>query len=248
MPIVLPTEKSVAIKSPRHLVLYSPPKTGKTTLAAELPNSLLIDVEEGSDFVAAMRMKVGSYQELHELCEEVKKAGRPYIYGIIDTATGLEDMIAPLALKLYQQTPMASRSDLKKWPTGIYTDHILKLADGGGYLYYRQAYEMMLDKVKEAFPRTILLGHIKDKLINKGGNEVSAKDIDLTGKIKQIVCSKADAIGYLRREDNKCIVTFQTSDDLICGARPEHLRNKTIVLSEFVNGEFKTYWDKIYID
>lgn len=242
------------MKSPRHLVIYSPPKTGKTSLVAELENSLLADIEDGSDFVSANVVKIKTYKDLNDLCEEHKKAGKPYRYGAIDTATALEDLIAPLALKLYQQTPMSSRKELDKYPTGIYNDHILKLADGAGYLYYRQAYEIMLDKFKDAFPRTILLGHVKDKLItNKSGGEVSAKDIDLTGKIKQIVCSKADAIGYLRREDDKCIITFKTSDDITCGVRsnpnePSHLRNQTFVLSEFVDGKYKTYWNKIYID
>jgi hypothetical protein len=145
-------------------------------------------------------------------------------------------------------TPMATGKDGK-----VYSDNVLKLPNGAGYLYLRNAFDLMIDKFKEAFPRTILSGHIKDKFIDKAGTEVAAKDLDLTGKIKSIVCSRADAIGYLKREENKCIITFKTSDEINCGVRSNpkvesHLRNATFVLSEIVDGEYKTYWDKIYVD
>jgi hypothetical protein len=239
MPIALPVEKSVAMKSPRHLVIYSPPKTGKTSLFAELENSLLIDLEQGSDFVSAIRVKISNYKELHELCEEVKKAGNPYKYGIIDTASALEDQVNELALKLYQSTAMGK--DFKG-------PNVLSLPNGAGYLYLRDAFDMMYGKVKDAFPRTILACHTKDKNITKGSSEVVANDIALTGKIKQLTCAYADAIGYMKRDGNKCVITFQTSDELTCGARAEHLRNQTITLSEIVDGQYKTYWNKIYID
>ncbi len=68
--ITLPLEKTTsALKSPRKLVLYSPPKTGKTTLVSQLEDCLLLDLEDGSDFVNAMKIKAGSYQEIHEICE-----------------------------------------------------------------------------------------------------------------------------------------------------------------------------------
>lgn len=238
--IVLPTgPNEVVIKSPRKLVIYSPPKTGKTTLIAALQNCLLFDIDDGADFISAMTLKAKTYQDMYEICEKVKAAGRPYIYAAIDTTTEMETMAIPLALKLYQATAMGAS----------YKGHILNLPNGGGYLYLRQAFEMILNMVEAAFDRVILLGHIKDKMIDRAGKEVNAKDIDLTGKIKQIVCAKADAIGYLYREGNKCIITFETSDDITCGARPLHLRNKKFILSEQDSeGNTKVYWDKIYID
>lgn len=76
--------------------------------------------------------------------------------------------------------------------------------------------------------------------------EVSAADIDLTGKIRNIVCSKADAIGYLMRSGEETIISFVTKDEVICGARPKHLKNQEIVIADSIGGEYKTYWDRIY--
>ena len=48
---------------------------------------------------------------------------------------------------------------------------------------------------------------------------------------------------------NEAIISFVASDEITCGARPEHLRNKEIVISTVnEDGSFKTNWDKIYVD
>jgi hypothetical protein len=239
--IVLPTKTRTAItKSPKKLVIYSSPKVGKSTLMSGLNSSLLIDLEDGSDSVDnIMVLKAKTYQEIYNICEKVKVAGRPYRYIALDTATALEEMVMPLAKKLYQQTPMGKS----------FNDGILTLPNGAGYLYVRQAYMMVLSMVEEAAERTILFGHIKDKVIDKAGKEVAAKDIDLTGKLRTIVCANADAIGFLYRDGNRNIITFETSDEIVCGARPTHLRNRAFPLSELMtDGTIRTYWDMLYID
>jgi len=60
--------------------------------------------------------------------------------------------------------------------------------------------------------------------------------------------SQSDAVGYLYRKGNTNILSFATNDSVACGARPAHLRNKEIVLSELKDDNFTTHWDKVYID
>ena len=72
-------------------------------------------------------------------------------------------------------------------------------------------------------------------------------NIDLTGKIKSLICANADAIGYMYRKGSKTILSFKTNDDVICGARPEHLSNAEIVITEMIDGVVKTTWDKVFI-
>ena len=253
MAIELPTVPIKALfKSPRKLLIYSPPKCGKTTLASMLENSLIIDLEKGSDFLDAVKVTINSLEDIRELATKVIAAKRPYKYGIIDTTTKLEEMVLPLAAKLYRETPMGKNwGKYEEGPQKGQEDpnaNVLTLPNGAGYLYLREAYTKVSNTLDNCFERIIYMGHLKDKMLEKNGKEVSAKDIDLTGKIRNIACANADAIGYLYREGNKTILSFKTSQDVICGARPDHLRDKEIVMLEYNDGKFTHHWEDIYID
>lgn len=54
-------------------------------------------------------------------------------------------------------------------------------------------------------------------------------------------------IMYMYRKGDKTYISFKTNEEVTCGARPVHLRNEEILVSEMIDGELKTYWDKIYI-
>ncbi|MFZ8499111.1 hypothetical protein ACO1NC_14030, partial [Staphylococcus aureus] len=79
-----------------------------------------------------------------------------------------------------------------------------------------------------------------EKLIaTKDGAEVKVNDISLTGKLSSIVCSRADAIGYLyRTPKGELRVSFQTYDGAVMGARQKYLAGQDIPFS----------WDTIYPD
>ena len=238
MSIVLPTKKVKAERqNPKRLLVYSKPKTGKTTAFAGLDDNLILDLESGSDYVEALKIKVSNLQELLDAGKAIKAAGNPYKYITIDTVTALEDMIQPLAIKLYRQTPMGKNYD---------GDNVTTLPNGAGYLYIRQAFFQVLDFIDTLAPHIILAGHIKDKVVDDKGEMVMSANIDLTGKIKSLICANADAIGYMFRRGDQTILSFKTNEEVTCGARPEHLRNEEIVISEMVNGELITHWEKVY--
>jgi hypothetical protein len=240
MGITLPTQKVKGNRvNPKRILIYSKPKTGKTTAYAGLENNLILDLENGTDYIDAMKVKISNLQELLDTGKAIKEAGRPYDYVTIDTVTALEEMIMPLAIKLYKQTPMGKNFD---------GDTVTTLANGAGYLYIRQAFFQVLDFIDTLAPTVILSGHIKDKQVDDKGELVMSANIDLTGKIKSMICAQADAIGYMYRKGNKTILTFKTNDEVTCGARPEHLRNEEIVVTEMIDGVLKTTWDKVFIN
>jgi hypothetical protein len=238
MSLVLPTKKVMASQvNPKRLLIYSKPKTGKTTAYAGLEDNLIIDLENGSDYVDAMKIKVGSLKELLEAGNAIIEAGKPYKYVTVDTVTALEEMIMPLAIKLYRQTSMGKNYD---------GDNISTLANGAGYLYIRQAFFQVLDFIDTLAPHIILSGHIKDKQVDDKGQMVMAANIDLTGKIKSLICAQADAIGYMYRRGNETVLSFKTNEEVTCGARPEHLRNEEIVISEMVGNKVSVDWSKVF--
>jgi hypothetical protein len=246
MEIKLPTSKVPATsKSPKNLVIFSKPKAGKTTVLSQLENCLILDLESGSDYVDAIKMKATSLDEIKAIGKAIKDAGNPYDYVAIDTITALEDMCLPYAEELYTRTPMG-----KGWPTEGKAKYgsILNLPNGAGYPWLREAFVKVIDYIKTWAPRTILVGHVKDTLLEKNGSNFNSLDLALTGKLKLITTSNSDAIGYLFRRGSKNILSFKTTDEISCGARPEHLRNQEIEISELVDNEVVVNWDKVFID
>jgi hypothetical protein len=239
MSIILPTSKvKAARQNPKRIVIYSKPKTGKTTAYAGLENNLILDLENGTDFIDALKVKIGGLQELLDAGKAIKAAGCPYDFITIDTVTALEEMIMPLAIKLYKATSMGKNYD---------GDNLTTLPNGAGYLYIRQAFFQVLDFIDTLAPTIILSGHIKDKVVDDKGEMVMSANIDLTGKIKSLICAQADAIGYMYRKGNKTILSFKTNEEVTCGARPEHLRNEEVVISEMIDGVLTTSWEKVFV-
>lgn len=248
--MILPTSIVAAVtKSPKNLVIFSKPKVGKTTLLSQLPDSLLIDLEDGSDYVGAVKIKIANMTELFALEKAITDAGKPYKVIALDTITALEELCIPYAEFLYSKSPMGANWFIPTSGGKAKHGSILNMANGAGYPWLRQAFEDVVKRFKVLAPRLILLGHVKDTMLEKNGGTFEALDLNLTGKLKQFTTSKSDAIGYLYRKGNKNILSFKTQDEILCGARPEHLRNKEIVISEIAeDGKVTTYWDQVYID
>lgn len=228
--MLLPTEKTEATAvDPRILVLYGAPKVGKTTLLSKLPNCLIVDVEDGTDYVDALRVKVHNVAELRDLIASLAAAkGGPYRYVALDTISTLEEWCEGLATENYKKSATGKNF------TG---ESVLELANGAGYLWLRLAVQDLIRALGAVSRNFIIMGHLRDKELIKAGKEVAAKDIDLTGKVRNIICSRADAVGYLYRPTNmEAQVSFMASDEVNCGSRCEHIRGK--------NFEFD--WKKIY--
>ena len=243
--MVLPVIKTrPTAKNPKFLIYFGKPKAGKSTIASMLEGNLIIDLENGYDYIEALVVKAKSVDDLREIATAIKAkneetGGFAYKYITIDNGTKLEEMVLPLALKLYKETPMGKN----------YSGDVRKLPNGAGYLYMQEAFFRVLDMFKSLTPHFILICHTKDKLINVEGKELSEMSIDLTGKTARLVAADADAIGYCRREKNKTIINFNGGGDFIVEARQEHLRGKEIVIAESSeDNKITAFWNKIYLE
>lgn len=242
--IVLPIEKTKAkVENPRFLIIFGKPKMGKTTIVAALEDNLIIDLEGGSQFMDALSIQARTVEELGEIAnairEKIKQTGKkPYKYITIDSGTVLEEIVKPFALKLYQSTPMGKK----------YNDDILKLPNGAGYMYVREAFEKVRTMFMNLTVNFILVCHCKDTMINKEGKEMSEMSVDLSGKLARITMAAADAIGYLYRDKKQTILNFNGGGDFICEARAPHLRGKEIVIAESdENNVVHVDWTKVFL-
>jgi hypothetical protein len=235
----LPLKKIPALlQDPKNLILYGLPKVGKTTLLSQLEDNLIIDTENGSDYVDALKVKVKSIEDIIDLCKSIKEAGMPYKFATIDTISALEDMCAPLALKRY----------IKDFPD--YEGELLDIPFGGGYSRLRQAILDVIAMINKVVPRIIVVGHVKDKVLKKvdDSGEAVTRDINLTGKTSDSLVRDSDAIGFIFRDiDGNLCVNFTNNGSTIAGARPSHLAGKQIIIAEKQeDGTFTSHWDRIY--
>lgn len=243
--LILPKEKNKPkVNNPRFLILFGRPKSGKTTLLSKLDNCLIIDLEGGSEFLEALSIQARTIEDLANISrainEETAKTGKkPYKYIAIDNATRLEEMCLGYAKVLYKQTPIGKSYN---------GDDIRTLPNGSGYMYLRMAVRKVIDMFRNLCDNFILIGHTKEKMINKEGEELSEMALDLVGKLGDIVCGEADAVGYVYRKKNETIISFEGGDNSVREARAPHIRGKKIVIAESnENNEINVHWDRIYL-
>lgn len=245
MPITLPTEPVKATRqSPKILVLYGMPKVGKTEVLTQLPGCLILDTEGGTEMYDALRIPINCTADLvavrNAIIAEGEKraaAGKkgndlfPYQYIAIDTLDKLEEFAEISATDKYKKSTIGKTFGGKS---------VLELPNGGGYYYLRNELLELINDISSVCPRLILITHVKEKLLNKGGEDVKVNDISLTGKMGSIVCSKSDAIGYLYRVAGQpgLKVSFETLESTVMGARAKYLAGQ----------KFDFDWSKIYVD
>lgn len=254
--IELPKQKVPASnKSPKTLLLYSQPKIGKSSSVALLEDCLIIDLEKGTDMVDALKVQANDLDELKEVITAIKaanaaKGGFVYKYIALDTATKLEEFAEELAVILYKKSAMGKPT--KTNPTGWQGTALdLKALEyGAGYGFIRQAYKMIMNDIRELCDTFILIGHTKDKIVEKNDKEVTSVEVDLSGKLAGIVTQKVDAIGYMYRKKNELHISFKNDGNIISGNRCAHLAGTDIVIVEKDenSGELKSHWDRIFID
>ena len=190
--LILPTEKSTPkVNNPKLLILFGKPKSGKSTLMAALDNNLIIDLENGYQALSALVIQARNINDFAEIAnalrEKIKELGHyPYKYITIDNATRLEEMCMSYAIKLYKASPQGKNY------TG--TD-IRTLPNGSGYMWLRTAVRKVIDLFRDLSDTLIIIAHVKDRQVTVDGQEMSEMTIDLTGKLGDILCGEADAIG-----------------------------------------------------
>lgn len=236
--IELPKKRTeVTNFNPKLIILFGKPKSGKSTLMASLDNNLIIDLEDGYRALSVLKVQARSARDLFEIAMSIKaemdnnKGQYPYRFITIDNATRLEEMSLGYAAQLYRATPMGNGWGMKKDPqTGKLEPDpkadVRALPNGAGYLYLRQALRKIIDMFRPLCDTLVLVAHVKDKQIRKNGEEMSEMTVDLAGKLGDIICGEADAIGYVYREGNGTFISFEGGDNSIKEARPLHLRGK----------------------
>jgi hypothetical protein len=256
MPVELPDKPiEPTMFSPERLLLYGPPKIGKTDILTWLPDTLILegtprdiamyrtrwlpitDYKQFMDTGAAVMAKMARNREEGKLGKDVY----PYRFMAIDTMTDVEDIIIR-----HLTTETIARE--KKRPADKQNKDVfdplfsvMDLPYGAGVELVRNKMLNTIDSISMIAPRSVYIAHVKDKLIGEIANQqVKVEEIALMGKLPGIVASRMDAIGFLFRDkDNKLMVSFNTpGEKSSMKSRFKWLAGKTIPFS----------WEAIFPD
>lgn len=221
-----PIAATDAANVPKRLLLYGNQKIGKSKILTQLPGCLLIDTEDNSDHLTGLKVKARNLPELFEIFKAIAAKPGQYKYVALDTITKVEDWAEEHATNTYKNTSIGKN---------FKESSVITLPNGGGYFYLRNSLKRILDAFYSCNSRTILIGHTRDQYVASADVPVG-KELDLTGKCKEIVLRSTSCNGYLYQDKNGNLrVNF--SPTLNNGTHVERLAGKDIPFD----------WKEIYL-
>lgn len=240
MPLTIPTTNVAPTRSePRTIATYGPEKVGKSTTVAALnaavPGNLLhIDTHDGVAQLNTRRVCVNTLSEYKELVtappgkrnalQEAWHAA-PFAFLCMDVLDDLETWALEQANEDYRRMPIGKNFGGAS---------ILELDRGLGYGYLRDAFAKLVTPIwGNPLWTTIFLVHQRAKYLdNVILPEASSEQLDLTGKVRRIICNKVDAVGHWVKDARGALsLDFRTKEGVICAARYPHLHNAVVPFS-----------------
>lgn len=247
--------------NPQSLVLYANYKVGKTSAVAALSDTLLLELQPGgADFCrSAWVQECLTAKALIETLDHLKEqrnAGKPVARRIaVDYLGILDEWLFDLGLAAFLETPQGKpyRPGMEKAVKQV-TDIPAAGSNTGspGWAWYREQLSIMHHKLLMAADEIIYIGHTRDAKVNKEVGEVSYQDIEVSGsKARRLFCGQSSAVGFMFRRqtatEDQLVLTFKTSETVVCGCSCPHLSGKEFVIGRSSNGQPPTFdWSAIY--
>jgi hypothetical protein len=187
--------KALKADKPPRILVYGPPKIGKTTLAAEFPNAVFIQIEDGENDTAVEgwnRAELQTFGDVMEAMRELYEGEHGYSTLVIDSLSELQGLV-------YEET--CARGDDK----GNAKTRIEDFGYGKGYVYAINVWSEFLDALNMLRigrgMTVILIGHAKvDRFDDPETVSYHRYEIDLHDRAQKLLEREMDAILLLKRD------------------------------------------------
>jgi hypothetical protein len=219
---MLKVAKRAAISNdPKIMLLYGPPKVGKTTMLSKLDKCLILDTEKGARMVAGSIVEVDTRKSLIDVLKQAKE-GHEFDYIAIDTIDKVVQWAEDAVCEENQVQALADLPFGKGW--GLARDKVMNTI---------RHFSNICDHL-------IIIGHRKTaKAVVEGQATIEPESLDITGRLKNMIMADCDAIGYVFRDEEEALkVSFKANDAIEAGSRSPHLRGAVV--------DFE--WKNIYKD
>lgn len=252
--IVIPSSVIKAVAQPKQIIIAGLPKTGKTTLAATIPDSLILDLEDGCRYVDARAVRIETIDDLRDVVKQLRdykqKEGKPMVKRLVlDSVTKLEAMLENSALERANKL-------FGKWDKdGNLVEGIKALdtmAYGAGYNIRKEVVMDTLNLLQSVCETFVIIAHIVEKKMLKNGInideqiEANYKCLDAKGKLGEALAQGADALGMVYTKDNNTIgLSFKGGEDYrVSGCRMKDIAGKEIDIIKDGKADWSTIFNK----
>ena len=195
--------------------VYGPPKCGKTTFGAKMPNALLLAFERGYNALpGVIAQDITTWGEMKQVMRELKKpeVKERFKSIIIDTAD-----IAADACQKYVCNQLG----------------IENIGDGGwstnGWAKYKKEFEDTFRTLTQLGYAVVFISHAKEKTIKpQQGAEYQEIGSSMQSSALAIIENMADIIGYahpkVTETGGKVVLTLRSADGSVrCGGRFKYI-------------------------
>ena len=195
--------------------IYGAPKTGKTTLATQMPGSLLLAFEKGYNALpGVIAQDITSWSEFRQVYRELKKPEVKAVYNavILDTIDIAADMC---------QKYICNQKDIES---------LGDLGYGKGWTAFKEEFNEVIRGLTQLGYAVFFIGHHKEVTVTDAdGTERIVIRPSLSNSTRTVVEGMADIYGYAHqsRTNEMSVLTLRSPDDSVsCGGRFKYLPNE----------------------
>jgi len=220
--VKLPTKKTDGnvLLSELRLLLFGPPKVGKTTMVSEFPGVIYLATEKGYKSLKVHKIDIKSWGDFCDAVNTLTKTSHQFKTVVIDTIDILWNLCVE---KVCTELEIEHPSD-EDW--------------GKGYDIISKTFEKEINKLFLSDMGVILISHTKTvELVNRVG-KITKIVATLSNTARRIILPKVESIGYmgLKMLKNKNgdfierrILSFAPSETLEAGDRTGKFPEEFIV-------------------
>ena len=191
--------------------IYGAPKTGKTTLASQMPGAILLAFEKGYNALpGVMAQDITSWGDMKQVYRELKKPAvkEKFQSIVVDTIDIAADMC---------QKYICDQNDISA---------LGELGFGKGWTFFKNEFSLVFRGLTQLGYAVVFIGHDKEIVDDNGGRTIRPA---LGASTRAIITGMADIIGYAHQDKNysQSILTIRCPDDSIeCGGRFKYIKSE----------------------
>ena len=180
MAITLPNAKTTPSLdlSAKSILIYGPPKIGKSTFASQFPDALFFECEPGLNQLEVFKVPTYSWADFLAACKLVAAGNHPFKTVVIDTVDN--------AFKFCSEHICAKHE----------IDYEGDLEHGKGWAFVKNEWHRVLTRLASLPVGLVLISHAIDKQIKTRTEEYTKTQPSLPDRARNVVLGLVDMILY----------------------------------------------------